>query len=717
MEKYLVRSSDKKLNLELKNYIKSQKKNIDINFIKSSMSLLIRARSYRPDIIVVIYPFEKSGTLNEIRKLRNKEQFENIPIIAVLNNQNLSADKKYDFIRAGGNTYISKPFDILDFYSLAESLIKVGTSDKNLKSEKDKLAEIYKRQSENLQHNQERWRLLLKTTNDGIWDWNIMDGTIETTKLWREKLGYKKNEIKSVKDFYSLVEPNDKKLLREKLRDFFNNYRKSFEIELRIKVKNDGYHWFLYRGTAIWKNNRAIRVFGTQSNIDKKQEQIEDLNNKANLDSLTKIPNRNLYFDRIKIAIARAKRFNHKLAVLFLDLDDFKKINDNYGHNTGDFVLKEVSKRLQSTLRDFDTVSRLGGDEFSIVLNDIYDIKNVSKVSKRILSILNKVYKTDGHNIYTSSSIGISIFPEDAQAAEGLLKKADYAMYAAKKKGKNNFVYYSKLIENEKTNQLEVEQELSRAIMRKEFKLFYQPIIQIMTGKVIGVEALLRWEHPQKGILIPNDFIDYFLESGLMISYNQWLIEEISQVMGRWEDIDLPSIRISVNFSDKEFYHQSFLKNLEKMSNSEKINPQLFVIEIKENVLFKRIEESLPKLKKLEEMGFNIAIDNFGTGYLSFKYLAELPINFIKVDLSFVKRFVNNPNVRRVMSAMVDMAHNLNYKIIAEGVEQIDQLNLINILNYDELQGYLFSKPLPEKELLDIVNKNIYQILNADRLV
>jgi diguanylate cyclase (GGDEF)-like protein/PAS domain S-box-containing protein len=432
-----------------------------------------------------------------------------------------------------------------------------------------------------------------------------------------------------------------------------------------------------------------------------------ELSHLAQHDILTDLPNRLLLKDRITQAIAAAIRNHTKVAVLFLDLDGFKDINDSLGHAIGDSVLQSVAKRLLSCVRNSDTVSRQGGDEFVVFLSEIKDPISAGIMARKILTAVNESFIFDQHDLQLTASIGLSTYPEDGQDVEELLKKADTAMYEAKKRGHNNYQFFRNDMNARTTEHKWIEAELRGALERQEFVLHYQPKINLQTGNITGAEALIRWLHPVRGLLSPIQFIPVAEESGLILPIGQWVLREACRQKQAWDDAGFPATQIAVNVSSLEFRSEGFLKGLKTILKETGVDPRHLELELTESVLMQHAESSALVLGKLKSIGVLLAVDDFGTGYSSLSYLKKFPIDSLKIDKSFVRDIATDTDDATIVSAVITMSKTLRQRVIAEGVETEEQLAFLQAHGCEEAQGYFFSKPVPPEKFALLLQKGI----------
>ena len=433
----------------------------------------------------------------------------------------------------------------------------------------------------------------------------------------------------------------------------------------------------------------------------------EKLYHQAHYDALTDLPNRALLQDRLEQAVSRAKRNNTAVAVMFLDLDRFKSINDSLGHAAGDSLLQDTANRLLSQVREIDTVVRFGGDEFIIILPDLSDdgalITNISRVCEGILAATTTPYVVAGHQVSVTTSIGISLFPRDADNFDDLLKNADSSMYHAKAQGRDNYQFYARELNAATTQHLQLENDLRHAIDNNELVLFYQPQVESKTGKIVGAETLIRWRHPEHGLVSPAKFIPIAEETGVINTIGEWVIRTACAQAKQWLTAGLPPVRLAVNLSARQFRSTDLVSVVERALSESELPVELLELEVTEGTIMTDIDRIIGTLEVLSGLGIRLAVDDFGTGYSSLAYLAQFPIHVLKVDQSFVRDITTNPDVASIVAAIVGLAHSLKLEVIAEGVEDAEQLAFLRSLDCEEIQGYLYSKPLPADDFEKLI--------------
>ncbi|VAW87345.1 diguanylate cyclase/phosphodiesterase (GGDEF & EAL domains) with PAS/PAC sensor(s) [hydrothermal vent metagenome] len=448
------------------------------------------------------------------------------------------------------------------------------------------------------------------------------------------------------------------------------------------------------------KVSGAVIVF---SDVTEARCMAQQMEYQATHDALTNLPNRALLHMQLQKAIARTIRTGQQFALLFVDLDRFKAVNDGLGHTSGDTLLKAVGLRLKASSRKSDTVARFGGDEFVIILENIHHEKQAASIARKIHKTLETPYTIEGRECFISASIGISLFPGDGQDAETLLKNADAAMYQAKEKGRNNIQYYSQEMNVHSKERLLLEEELRHAVERQQLVLHYQPQMEFKTGKVLGVEVLLRWQHPRLGLVAPAEFISLAEETGLIVSIGQWVMQTAAAQSKSWQENGLPQLKMAINLSPRQFMEQGITDMIVDILEQNRLDPRYLELEITENLIMRDMDSTIDTLQSLKSMGVQLAIDDFGTGYSSLSYLKRFPIDCLKIDQSFVRDIDTNPDDAAITLAIIAMAHSMKLKVIAEGVETKAQFNYLKSHSCDEVQGYYFSRPLPANEIVTIL--------------
>ncbi|NWF76568.1 MAG: EAL domain-containing protein [Nitrospirae bacterium] len=447
------------------------------------------------------------------------------------------------------------------------------------------------------------------------------------------------------------------------------------------------------------EENFLLNVANTLASIIMRKKAEERIDYLAYYDELTGLPNRNLFIDRIKHGIERAERTSKIVAVLIMDIDNFKSINDIYGNEAGDSVLKEVAERFSNAIRRGDTVARLGNDEFGIALFDIADSKNVVSVMEKILNYVCSPLSINNNEIALTFGTGISLYPLDSENQEGLLKKANLALVTAKKEGRKNYKFYTEELNVKASEFLSMERNMYYAIKNKEFLLHYQPYWDINTKKMVGMEALMRWQSKDMGLVSPGKFISVLEDTGMIIDVGEWILRTAIRQVKEWQNKEYPVLPVSVNLSLVQFKRKNLVDMFNSIIREYGYYPSLLTIEITESAFMQDIEYTSSVLRKLKDIGVSISIDDFGTGYSSLAHLKRFPIDNLKIDTTFIRDMVKDPDSASIVIAIINMAHTLNLKTIAEGIETEEQLNILRLLRCDMGQGYYLSKPFPAEEI------------------
>jgi diguanylate cyclase (GGDEF)-like protein len=455
----------------------------------------------------------------------------------------------------------------------------------------------------------------------------------------------------------------------------------------RLNGKVVGRVWSFRDLTNLYRNEATIRY-----------QALHDL--------LTGLPNRALFNDRLEIALAQAARNQTQLAVMFLDLDRFKTVNDTLGHAAGDHLLKAVTQRLRHCLRESDTVSRWGGDEFTLLLPNIQSVADATAIAQRLLESFKANFVLEEHQLHISSSIGIAIYPRHGTDAETLIKHADVALYRAKDSGRNGYHVYTSALNSEASERLILESHLHRALEQQEFVVYYQPQINVVTEEITQMEALLRWQHPSMGLVPPGKFIPLAEETGLIIPIDEWVLRTACAQTRSWHEAGLSPIQIGVNLSACQFQQSQVVKTIEQVLRETGLAPHYLELEITETMVMKNVQQAQMILSELHRMGVLIALDDFGMGYSSLNYLKKFPVRTLKIDKSFIRDLTTDPNDRAIVSAILAMGKVLNLRSVAEGVETEVQEYLLRSLDCEEMQGYLFSKPVPAEAATALLSSN-----------
>lgn len=546
----------------------------------------------------------------------------------------------------------------------------------------------------NLRKNETQLRLALESAEMATWFWNVGEKSFQSSGGFSALFGMKGEAgIREFEQFRNAVHPEDREHIDAALKHALI-YSDDFRLEMRVLWPDGSTHWIASQGQIIRNpEGRAVSLIGVAMNITERKLAEQRIAHMAQHDTLTGLPNRLLLKDRIAQAVFHAQRGRVRVAVMFIDLDRFKNINDSLGHEAGDRLLQTVAKRIRTCLREGDTVSRLGGDEFVIVLPEVHGSHDVSIVAAKILETLAQPYHLHGQDLHVSASIGVALFPEDGEDADTLMRNADAAMYHAKDSGRANYQFYTEHMNVSAQRRVTLEAELRRALDRDELTLAYQPIYALANGRLVGVEALLRWRHPERGLVTPGEFISVAEESGLIHQIGEDVLRAACAQARLWQDQGLGT-RLSINVSVHQLRRRAFLDQLRTVLASTSVDPGLLELEITESLIVEDASEALKTLKSLDELGVRLAIDDFGTGYSGLSYLKRFPIDTVKIDQSFIRDISVDADDAAIVRAIVAMAKSLKLSVVAEGVETGEQLAFLSSLGCDFAQGYLLGRPV-----------------------
>jgi len=453
----------------------------------------------------------------------------------------------------------------------------------------------------------------------------------------------------------------------------------------------------------------AVIVF---RDVSSTQTMAMQMAHSAHHDFLTGLPNRKLLNDRVSQAIALALRNTKKVAVLFLDLDGFKHINDSLGHSIGDRLLQAIAKRLVESVRGSDTVSRQGGDEFVVLLSEVEGLESVAATVRRLLQVGTEPHDIDQHDLHVTACVGVSIYPDDGLDAETLIKNADTAMYQAKENGRQSYQFFKPAMNVRAVERQSIEGSLRRALERQEFAVHYQPKINLRTGEISGAEALIRWTHPTRGSVSPAQFIPIAEDCGLILPIGNWILREACKQARTWMEAGLPLGTMGANISAMEFRNENFLEGVFSILEDTGLHPRFLELELTESVLMKRPESTASVLRALRAKGVQVAVDDFGTGYSSLSYLQKFSIDALKIDQSFVRRITTAPTETTIVTAVISMARSLKLRVVAEGVETLKELEFLQAHQCDEAQGYYFSRPVPAEQFAKLLETGISETLH-----
>ncbi|QEK12413.1 EAL domain-containing protein [Crassaminicella thermophila] len=665
----LVVDDSKLMRATFRQFLKNE--GYDVIEAKNGIEALYIFKEIKPDIVLMDFVMPGIDGVNACAQLQKLPDGKNTPVIMItsLEDEN-SVNLAFE---AGATDYISKPIN----WAVLRQRLKRLLHARHM--------EITLNQSEAFA------RSIIDHANEGIITIDI-DGIIKYINPATEQIfGYLSSEIIG-KNICVLI-PNFNYC------DNFNNNAKLMDMNKEI-IGHRKDHSTLPIDLTISKFYVEEKCFFTLMlrDITERKQYEEMIKYQAFYDSLTDLPNRLLLKERITFEISHAKHTNQKLAVMYLDLDRFKLINDTLGHDTGDKLLKEIAGRLKSCIGEDDTVARLGGDEFVILLQGIKHEEKVAKIANKILEGIRQPLIIDNHELYITISIGVAIYPDDGEDDETLLTNADVAMYRAKEKGKNNFQLYTSSLNDKALERLALENSLRRALEYKEFVVYYQPKVNTKTEKIIGMEALIRWQHPKWGLVPPQKFIPLAEETGLIVPIGEWVLRTACAQNKALQNAGLPPLTVAVNLSARQFELQDLTKMVSKILEETGLEPKYLELEITESIAMKNIEHTLKMINELKDMGVKFSIDDFGTGYSSLSQLNSFAINKLKIDKSFVSKIDGKKGNSIIASTVLALGKSLELGVVAEGVETKEQVEFLKQNDCDEMQGYFFGKPMSNED-------------------
>ncbi len=560
-----------------------------------------------------------------------------------------------------------------------------------------------KQTEEALRESEARWSFALEGGGDCVWDWNLLTNEVALSKGGKSMFGFADDEIgNTMSEWNARVHPEDIARLLVQIGEFFHNKQDKFTAEYRVRCKDDSWKWILTRGMVAHRDEegRVTRMIGTHTDLTERKQAEETIRRQAHYDALTQLPNRRLFRDRLEQTIRLSKRDGAPFALMLIDLDHFKEVNDTMGHDAGDFLLVDAAQRILHCVRESDTVARMGGDEFVVILPDIDDPVNIERIAQKIIGKLAAPFLLGEEKAFISASIGITRYPIDADSMETLLKNADQAMYVAKNLGRNRMSYFTPVLQENAQKRMRMVNDLRDALASNQFRVYYQPIIELATGDIHKAEALLRWLHPTRGMVSPAEFIPLAEETGMIVEIGDWVLRQAMHEVKRLQQIHHKDFQISVNKSPVQFHNDNPLKAEEWLQELEThgLHASSLVVEITEGVLLDDAGNVKERLLASRDAGIQVAIDDFGTGYSSLAYLKKFDIDYLKIDQTFINNLGHHPDDIALCEAIIVMAHKLGLKVIAEGVETEQQRLLLLDAGCDYAQGFLFSKALPAEE-------------------
>ena len=616
-------------------------------------------------------------------------------------------------LRMGAYDYLRKPYEPEDLINTVRNVVR------KLELERENV-----RMAQQIEQSEQWHRLLVNTSPDVIYTLDALGRFTYLNDSIQRTLGFMPGELVG-RDYTTIISHDQAETAQHHFNERRTGERATRNFELLLRRKDDLLSSLTERTSdqrivvelssmGMYRPARMglgmgefLGTYGVARDISARKQAEATITFQAYHDLLTGLPNRSLFKDRLGQAMVHAKRHGQTMATLFLDMDHFKVVNDTLGHLVGDGLLQALAQRLRDCLREGDTLSRIGGDEFMLLLPHIRSRDNAAYIAQKIISSLKQPFYVEGHELYAGMSIGIAIYPDDGDNIETLIKHADIAMYHAKDHGRNDYKFFTQDLHKSFTGRLAIENEMRHALEKKEFEVFYQPQVAVESQRVRGMEALVRWNHPTRGIVSPTDFIPIAEECGLITPISEWVMDEACRQAQLWRSDVLPKISMAINLSARQIEHPQFVEKFMHCLRQHVPDGHGIEIEITESTLMRDIDGAISKLRKLADMGVEISIDDFGTGYSSLSYLKKLPINTIKIDRSFIHDLTGHMNNgSTIVAGIAAMAKGLNLKVVAEGVETQEQLDYLKSLGCDIYQGFFYSRAVNAEAATEILTRN-----------
>jgi PAS domain S-box-containing protein len=667
-------------------------------------------RAERPDIVLLDVNMPVMDGFHACSELRQLPGGESVPVLMVTGHEDIgSINRAYE---VGATDFLTKSSNWEIIAHRVRYMLRAARAFSEMEKNRENLSSAQ------------------RIAHMGGWEWRAESNRLFLSQEVCDMFGLTEDDYAgSHERFMSFVDSEDRERIRQELLAALRGVR-PYDAHHRLKLP-DGSERHVHAKAKVSFDaaGRALGMQGTIQDVTERRRAEQKIHSLAYYDSLTGLPNRLMFRDQLERAIALCLLEGQQLAVMFLDLDKFKRINDTLGHSVGDQLLAAAAERIASCVRKSETIShdgtglpaleqargaaagssshvgRLGGDEFTLFLAHVGEPQNAARVARRILAELARPFVLGRHEIVMSASIGIAVCPADGKDVEELLRNADVAMYHAKEQGRNNYQFYSRAMNAEAFQKLSLESHLRKALEREEFILYYQPLLSVASGAVVGAEALIRWQHPDMGLVSPLEFVPLAEETGLIVPISEWVLDRACRQAATWQHISAQPMKVCVNLSGAHFRQSAMPQTVVRALEASGLDPRCLKLELTESVLMREIETTLLILKQLNDMGVQLSIDDFGTGYSSFNYLRRFPLHTLKIDRSFVRDIVGHEDVAAITSAIIAMGHSLKLNVVAEGVETHPQLEYLRELGCDEYQGYLFSAAVPAEQFAELLRR------------
>lgn len=655
----------------------------ECNSGKDALNIL---KDLKPSVILLDVNMPGIDGIEVCRDIRLNTSLKDTPVLMLTGMDGL------DYIRrafdAGATDFITKTMDLGLVSQRVKYALRNSMNTKDLQSWKSQMKQVQ------------------RVAKIGYWQMRVPECFVtlseEALKLFSVEQSEFDGSFSSFLDIVNVADRDDVKNAVDAA--LFGDSK--LNVDFRSVVKDGEEFYVNMQGEVILNDDsEPVSMMGVVQDITERKKSEVSMQHQALYDSLTDLSNRRMFQDRLTQAMTTAQREEKLLALCFFDLDSFKMINDNLGHAVGDELLKSVAKRLRSTMRQGDIVARISGDEFAVAIEGLNNVDELEKIVEKIRFRLSQPYRIRGHKVYTSASIGVALYPLDSANRETMLRNADAAMYRAKELGGNCFCYYTYDMNDKARRHLEMEKNLRKALSQDELCLFYQPQFGAQTNEIVGVEALLRWKHPEYGLLPPSKFLSIAEDSGLIFAIGKWVLTKACQDLRSWHNKGFEGLRLALNMSSRQFMQEGILENISEVLKQSSVDPRFICIEITENVAMKNIAGAIDMLRQLKAIGLQTAIDDFGAGHSSMNLLQKLPVDTLNIDRSFIMRIADREKDGNAARGIIALAHSLGLKVAAEGVETKTQAEFLKNQNCDVLQGYYFSHPLPANEMEEFLQQ------------
>ena len=674
----------------------------------NGLTALAEVEALHPDMLLLDVMMPKMDGFTACAKLRELPHSKHIPVLMMTALDDVeSINRAYE---TGATDFITKPINCTILAHRVRYMLRA------------------QRTLEALRDSERRLTNAQRTARLGHWEWDMHRGLVDVSDQVYEIFALGREALDgSYENFLNLVHPDDRGMVENTFRECLKE-GKPISVEHRIQLPNGDQRVVHQEVETPTLNDtrKILRVSGTIQDITERKQTEQKIFHIMHFDELTGLPNRRFFKQYLSYVIKQAKRYNQRMALLALDIDRFKRINDTLGRSAGDILLKEMARRFEDCVRESDcvtrlwghetdytgnlgefTLARLGGDEFIVLLSKVRRPEDAAIAAERITAALSEPFVLKGEEVFATVSIGIILYPENGEDVDTLLKRADLAMHHAKDCGRNNYQFFSKSINKQARERMAMENSLWGALERREFLLHYQPKVNIQTGVTVGMEALVRWRHPEFGVVLPGKFIPVAEEIGLIAPLGEWVLRTACEQTKAWQRDGLPPLCVSVNLSAAQFKERSLVSLVEEVLKDVNLDPRFLGLEFTESLLMSDTEANIEMMQSLKSIGVELSIDDFGTGYSSLNYLRRFPIDALKIDRTFIKDIGSDENTAAIVNATIGLAHSLRLRVVAEGAEHREQVDILRTYGCEEIQGYWYSPPLPAEEFSEWVRGSL----------